>query len=328
MPSKPVLVESESAARQNYGFSEAIPFIAFAEEQADEHWVIIDTNNNVLARLSLWFSNKVTLEDVRAGFIGHYAATNEEAAEELLRHALAQLKNHGCQVAIGPLDGNTWRRYRFITERGSEPTYFLEPDNPDDYPQHFLNAGFTPLASYFSTVNNNLAVRDAKAAEIESDFNKRGITVRTFMPEQSDTELHNIFELSLKAFENNFLYSPIAEDEYSRKYRAVLPLTKPDLIFMVEHNGQLVGFQLAVPNWAEGKNPSTVILKTLARHPSTDYAGMGRLLVDKLQHIAHSCGYKRVIHALIYDDNISAKISRHYANPIRRYTLYSHRLDK
>ena len=36
--------------------------------------------------------------------------------------------------AVGPLDGSTWRRYRLVTERGVEPPFFMEPDNPDDWP--------------------------------------------------------------------------------------------------------------------------------------------------------------------------------------------------
>jgi len=29
------------------------------------------------------------------------------------------------------MDGSTWHRYRLPTERGAEPTFFLEPDNPE-----------------------------------------------------------------------------------------------------------------------------------------------------------------------------------------------------
>ena len=51
-----------------------------------------------------------------------------------------------CTIAIGPVDGNTWQRYRLITEPGTEPPFFLEPDNPDAWPGQFTAAGFTPLA--------------------------------------------------------------------------------------------------------------------------------------------------------------------------------------
>ena len=43
-------------------------------------------------------------------------------------------------MAVGPMDGSTWRRYRFITERGAEPAFFLETYNPDVWPLNFTGA--------------------------------------------------------------------------------------------------------------------------------------------------------------------------------------------
>jgi len=46
------------------------------------------------------------------------------------------------------------------------------------------------------------------------------------------------------------------------------------------------------------------------------------------QVITEAGGCRRCIHALMFEDNISLNISRHYANVMRKYTLYSKDLTR
>ncbi len=322
-----ILLKDPQLVKKSYGFSEKLPFLDFTKDKADEHWAIVDSANKIQARCSLWYKEKILLKDKVAGFIGHYDAIDEEAAIAVLNHAFVQLRQYNCALAVGPIDGNTWRRYRFICERGDEPVFFFEPDNPDNYPKHFLLAGFQPLASYFSALNNNLAVRDPKAASIEHKLKTEGIKLRPFSIENREADLDAIFKLSLQSFKSNFLYSPIAEEQFMEKYQALLPIIKENFLLMAEDNDTTVGFVLALPNYNEGHKPKSIILKTVARHPANKYAGLGRYLVDRIQKEAFENGYSRVIHALMIDQNVSGKISLRYASPIRKYTLYSRQLS-
>src|SRR5438874_698109 len=108
---------------------------------ADAHW-ILDGSNGVEAHCSLWWSNTPCLSGQRVGIIGHYAAYDADAAMHMLHLACKELARQGCTLAVGPMDGSTNRRYRLVTERGTEPPFFLEPDNADDWPDHFTSSGF------------------------------------------------------------------------------------------------------------------------------------------------------------------------------------------
>jgi L-amino acid N-acyltransferase YncA len=310
-----------------YGFSKELPFLDFSKDKAHGHLILTDSQNKVQARCSLWHKDNYWHEGKKTGFIGHYDSVDEESAVDLLNEAVARLIKYNCQLVVGPIDGNTWRRYRFISQRGDEPAFFLEPNNPDQYPQHFLLAQFQPLASYFSALNKNLTLRDPKANGIENKLKSDGVKLRPFSVENSQADLKAIFLLSLQSFQSNFLYSPIAEEEFMEKYQALLPAIKPNFLLMAEYDGTLVGYVLALPNYNEGNKPETIILKTVARHPGNKYAGLGRYLVDKVQKEALENGYSRVIHALMLDENVSGKISSHYAAPIRKYTLYARQLN-
>jgi GNAT superfamily N-acetyltransferase len=282
--------------------------------------------DQVAARCALWWHETPPYEEQRLGLIGHYFARDSAAGMQLLAFACAQLAALGCTLAVGPMDGTTWQRYRFITERGTEPTFFMEPDNPDDWPGHFGACGFAPLAHYFSAVNTDLAVEDPRLPAIENGLAAQGIVLRTLDPRRFDEELHSIYELSTQSFAANRLYSPISELDFVAQYRAVQPHVRPELVHLAERNGELRGFFFCIPDLLEkqrGQDITTVIAKSLAVHPAEQGNGLGTLLMAHCHRAAHRLGYRRVIHALMHETNHSRKISDRSARMFRRYTLFA-----
>src|SRR6185503_18009292 len=125
-----------------------------ATQGCDAH-IVVMRDGVVVARTSLWWNRTPAMSGERPGIVGHFAAIDEAAAKELLDAACHDLKRRECSICVGPMDGNTWRRYRLLTERGPEPPFFLEPDNPDAWPKFFQAASFEPLATYFSAINSD-----------------------------------------------------------------------------------------------------------------------------------------------------------------------------
>ena len=85
----------------------------------------------------------------------------------------------------------------------------------------------------------------------------------------------------------------------------------------------------ALPGRAAGatrRAVDTVILKTIAVHPSVTGMGLGGVLMDLVQRSARHLGFRRAIHALIHETNVSRTISGRYARTIRRYALFSRTL--
>src|SRR4051794_16982458 len=83
---------------------------------------LVATEAGVLAaRCSLWWNDVPALGDDRLGVIGHFGALHRDAAVAMLDAARTELGREGCTRAVGPMDGNTWRRYRLVVERGAEP---------------------------------------------------------------------------------------------------------------------------------------------------------------------------------------------------------------
>jgi GNAT superfamily N-acetyltransferase len=245
------------------------------------------------------------------------------AAEERLRAA-------GCTLTIGPMNGNTWRSYRFVTERGEQPTFFLEPANFPEWPLQFERAGFSSLASYFSALNSDLSRPGPGIDAIEKKIAEAGVVIRSANSEVG-RELDGIYAVSQISFQKNFLYTEIPKAEFISMYEPVLPVARPELVLIAERAGDCVGYLFAVPDLAmkaRGLEVDTFIIKTVSILPQPELRGLGTLLVSRAQQLGLEMRFRRCIHALMFEDNISLNISRHYATVMRKYTLYSKDLTR
>ncbi|MDE2654623.1 MAG: GNAT family N-acetyltransferase [Gemmatimonadota bacterium] len=298
---------------------------AFHLTTPSRHLALQDRAGRLIARCSLWRARDHHGAPTTTGLIGHYAAADADAGNELLEHATTWHRADGCDRLIGPMDGSTWHRYRLLTERGTEPAFFLEPDNPDDWPGHFASAGFVPLATYFSALNADLTRCDPRSDQRRAELERDGITVRKIDIDRFEAELAAIHELSLVAFAGNLLYSPIRLEAFLASYAPIRPHLVPDLVLLAERGGQLVGFIFAIPDLMEparGGPQRTAVVKSMAVHPTCAGKGLGGLLMDDCQQAARKLGFERAIHALMHETNRSRGISARYGKTIRRYTLY------
>ncbi|MEM1058022.1 MAG: GNAT family N-acetyltransferase [Verrucomicrobiota bacterium] len=285
-------------------------------------------NDQPLASCGLWWSNTPALEGKKVAALGAYQAQSRDAASQLLSEALEQLKNVDCSMVIGPMNGDTWHSYRLMTEAGDEPPFLMEPWNPTEWPQDFLDAGFRPLTTYFSARTNDLTTRDSRIPKVQARLEANGIRIRPFRLEEFEAELDRIFDVSLASFPANYLYTPISREEFHRLYLPAKPLVHPQLVLIAEQGDEPVGYVFALPNAKPGSDqmPSDIIVKTLAVRPGRAYAGLGAWLLDEVHTYAHQLGFRSAIHALMHENNNSLNLSGRSSTIIRRYTLYFHSL--
>jgi len=299
----------------------------FAAHRADIH--LCDAEGR--ARCSLWWREVPAYQNERLGVIGHFESRDFETGLAVLREAVAVLKERGCTLAVGPMDGNTWRRYRAVTFRGTEPPFFMEPDTPDDWPRLFESAGFQTLATYCSDIATDLEKRDPRALRATERFVSAGVIFRDLNPAAFEEDLRRIYRVSRVSFVHNFLYMEISEDEFVQQYLPYRDKIDPRLVLIAEQGGEVVGFLFGIPDVAEamrGEPIRTVIGKTLAILPQRQFGGLGVVLVDLLHQRACELGYKRVIHALQNEANPVCNISRITGTLMRKYALYCTPIEK
>ena len=297
-------------------------------DEADARVFLCNPCGEVMGCCALWWKHTPFSGGERVGSIGGFSAADGEAARLLLDGAASHLLKNGCRIAVGPMNGNTWRRHRFVIESSGRRPFLLEPRNPPEFPVWWESAGFAVLSRYSSSVirfENDESMSPALAARLS----RSGVVVRNLNSLRYDEELSLIHAVSLKSFSNNFLYTPLDEDGFLDAYRKVEDRVDPDLVRIAERDGKVCGFVFGIPDLeaaARGEKPA-LIVKTLAVDPEARCAGLGSLLVDELHRIGREKGYTEAIHALQHESNPSLKITgRHHGEVIRRYALFSRTL--
>ena len=225
------------------------------------------------------------------------------------------------------MDGSTWGRYRLLTERGTEPPFFLEPDNPDDWPTHFAAAGFTPVARYVSAIDRDIA----RSAATSSSAPESALVLRRVDLERFEQELHVIHDVVLDAFAATPFFTPIGRGEFVDQFRRLRPFLRPELVHIAERNSRPEGFVLGIPdvsNRDRAGKPDTVVIKTIAVRPQAQGRRLGELLTRACYAGAVELGYTRAIHALMRTDNASHHMAGAFAAVFRRYALFGKELQR
>lgn len=234
-----------------------------------------------------------------------------------LRDAMNELRAEGFEAVVGPMEGSTWAAHRLVTDSDGRPPFLMEPVNPPGAIEAFEEAGLTVVSRYLSAERPvDLPSSSTPAAP--------GLSLRNIDLARADQELGAIHALSLEAFSRNRYYAPISREAFVASYRPVLPAVDPALVFLAEDaTGALKGFLFAIPDFNEGARPQGVILKTYA----SSVKGCGSMLANAFHARAKDRGFDRVIHALMHEDNLSARHSENTGGAVfRRYALWGARL--
>jgi GNAT superfamily N-acetyltransferase len=175
-------------------------------------------------------------------------------------------------------------------------------------------------------LHEDLPTEDPRLEQVARRLEAAGIIIRSFRLDEFRQELRRIFAVSCESFQQNFLYSPITEAEFLEQYDGVEPLIQPDLVLLAEQGEQPVGFCFSIPDYLEKKRLGrieTLIIKTLAIRKERRLGGLGGLLVQRCEQQAFKQGFRRIIHALMHESNVSTRIARGQARVIRHYALYA-----
>lgn len=298
--------------------------LAGASENPDARLVVHGADGRVHGFCALWWKETPEIEGRHIGTIGGFAATGPGATKALLDAACERLEGIGCQIAVGPMNGNTWRRHRFVIASDQRGPFLLEPRNPEKDSDWWRFAGFDILSQYSSSVLELATAADAVPPEIVARL-EREIDIRPLNPDRFTDDLKALHSISLRSFSGNFLYTPLPQESFLTQYESVRNHIDPRLVWIAEHQGEPIGFVFGIADLeaAQRGEPPALIVKTLAVVPERRVAGLGSHLVDRLHEQGRALGFREAIHALQHESNSSRKITgRHGGRIFRRYALF------
>jgi GNAT superfamily N-acetyltransferase len=278
------------------------------------------------------------------GMLGFFEALDQPAVvTPLLRAAAAWLGAQGCTTILGPLDGDTWHRYRCCVGPFDYPPFLMEPYNPPYYAALWRAAGFVVDESYYSLrVEDAAAVVPAMTRFLDR-AEKNGFRFRHLRPERFADELARLYRLSTQIFVDNYLYTPISEAEFVQLYAGARSLVAPELVWFAQApDGTDVGYLFAVPDYGAAlramgghrgplaklrflwhrRQADTVNLKTLGVVPAYQRRALGPALMALGYREAVRRGLRHAHLCLIREGNSSGKMEAGEGELLRRYELY------
>ena len=279
------------------------PFYTTKNENisACEKLFVIKEDDKILARAGLIYANNQAQ-------IGFFEGVDDIKAirflfEEIKKYALEK----GYDYIIGPINGSTWKKYR-VTLPSDNPPFLLDNYNKPYYAKLFELCGFETIANYTSSICRNLTRDYSRIDKFEKIFTQKGVKIRKFDPNNFERDIRKIYEVSIKSFVNNFLYTPIEFEEFYKMYEPVKNFLNPEWVLLAENEkNEPIAFVFGIDN-LYNRSEKSLIIKTLAQIPNYKYRGLGSYLTELLHKKAHYAGYDNVIHALMHENNVSANI--------------------
>ncbi|MCG8702080.1 MAG: hypothetical protein MI922_28760 [Bacteroidales bacterium] len=286
--------------------------------------IVLLKNDIPLGRLAIHYNHQVKYNGQPTAQIGSYECVNdEEVSGRLLQYAFEEIKSGGYHTVIGPMDGSTFNGYRFSVQN-KHRNFFMEPYHHAYYNEQFMANGFEVIARYDSKLDDAVQVDKNRLERAEQLFKVKGAVMRHLYMDSFEDELRKIAHFTNEAFKNNFLFTPVDEDEFVGKYMKFKSYINPSLVWMVEDKSStLHALMFAVEDFLSQQR-DTLIIKTLARLPDSPFRGIGSYLVLKVNQLAVANGYQKIIHAFMKEENESKVMSeRLNAKPYKQYLLYA-----
>ena len=320
-------------------FSEFNPYFLFGKAA----FLVVEDK----ARIVCFFDERVKHDGKSVAYFGYWETINDlELNKELFEQCEQWAKKKQAELLIGPINFNTYHRYRLSLSSNDNKPFLNEPYNPEYYPQLLNECGFEVLNSYISYIvedKNKIeswykkynAKKDLMSFD---DYRFEFITPKLWME-----KLEEIHQKSEMIFGENFAYTPIDFATFQIKYGEFFShITCPKTsLFVFDKNNEIVGTFINMPNYLDlvrlgvslsefnfekytqmVKKP-TLLIKTVGM--IKEHAHMGFMLIRMaLEIIPNGLDfYDNYIFCLMQDDNYPSKLAKEFSNETKSYALYA-----
>jgi len=201
-------------------------------------------NETIVSRVAI-IINRLHQEKFgeKAAFFGFFESADDlDAVRHLFDKAEKYSRGQGVELLEGPFNPNHYSELGLqVNQFGTPPTFF-QPYNPDYYNQLLKEIGFHISAKFHTRKNENIRqyVHDRYGSK-RSPAKMGNYTIRSFSKKDIKAELERFREVNNDAFSSNWHFLPLSKEEYLFSAKYLRLVTRPDLIKIVEHNGNPVG---------------------------------------------------------------------------------------
>jgi L-amino acid N-acyltransferase YncA len=292
-------------------------------DQVDQHFAALDDEQRIRARCSVWWRDTAGLDGATTGAIGHYAATDAESGAAVLQPTSRSGRwtaTPGGVIALLPKEATPGRSSWSPTIPTSGQVTSATSVSRRSRTTYRRSIPIWHIASR----NSAPCVKNSR-----EKFDRLGVQIEPLDVANPVDDMAGIYQVVCESFKDAFMYTPLDVDCYCSMYEPLLQQVDPRLMLVAKHDGEVVGFMLAPPDFLQleyQNKMDAIVLKTVAVLPREEYSGLGRVLIVDLLKNAVEMGFTTAISALMHTKNRSQKVSSECAGPMRAYTLFAKEL--
>ncbi|MEM8640861.1 MAG: hypothetical protein AAGG51_18890 [Cyanobacteria bacterium P01_G01_bin.54] len=191
-------------------------------------------------------------EGQNVGLFGYFETIDApDVVETLLEVAADWLRDRGMDTIRGPINLSTHNSCLFLVDSFDRQPQMMMPYNPDYYPHLLEQLGWAPAKDAYAYDLPLDLLLDPKFEKGYKIALKSGITFRPIRTKGAEFEADckALYELFTTAFANNWSSSARTEAEFLAEAEDLKQLVDPDIFPIAEHEGKMVGFFMALPDY-------------------------------------------------------------------------------
>jgi hypothetical protein len=187
---------------------------------------------------------------VKVGFFGFFESVPDyDVAYRLLKTAMIHLKRAGMESMRGPLSFSTNHEVGLLVDGFDSPPVVMMTYNPAYYQEFFERFGMEKAKDLLAFELTDRNLPDERVRKLVERLRERsGATFRGLRKSEFDREVERCIEIFNDAWESNWGYEPLGEEETRHIAANLKQIVDPDLVRFAEIDGETVGFSLALPD--------------------------------------------------------------------------------
>ncbi len=185
----------------------------------------------------------------KTAFFGFFESIDDPTVAGALLEAAARFgAERGMERLRGPASFSTNDECAMLVEGFDSPPCVMMPYNPRYYPKLMEAAGLAKVKDLVAYHMKSDTIPERLARFGEEIARRENVAVRSFNMKRFDDEIDRFRVVYNQAWERNWGFVPMTDEEISHMAKSLKPAVDPDLVLFIEKDGEPIGFALALPD--------------------------------------------------------------------------------
>ncbi len=225
----------------------------FQYGECQQFLAVSETSGEPLGRVVAAINKRlIERENQPIGLFGYFECVEDfEVAKGLLDKAAEWLQERGIKIIRGPIDLSTHNNCLLLVDGFDSQPFIMMPYNPSYYPEFIERAGWQKAKDAYAYDFDASKPLDDKFERGYKVASKSGINFRKLRLKGEDFEkdCRSLYQLFTTAFSNNWSSTKRTEEEFLEEAKDLQDLVDPNIFWIAEDKGEMVGFFMALPDY-------------------------------------------------------------------------------